>query len=278
MRRYTLNCKGDLRMIEKPVVMGILNVTPDSFYEKSRVLLVDHALAAAEKMIQEGAYILDIGGQSSRPGSTMISTQEEINRVLPIIHAVHSRFPETLISIDTCVAEVARLAIENGASIVNDISGGQIDDTMISTVAALKVPYICMHLKGDFSNMHEQNTYDNMVEDIIDYFIERIHTCQQAGIKDVILDPGFGFSKNIEQNYTLLSKIKAFEILQKPMLVGISRKSMIYKELNINSDQSLNGTTALNMYALMNGASILRVHDVKEAQETIQLFNRLYSV
>lgn len=275
MTRFTMNCKGDLRVIEKPVVMGILNITPDSFYANSRMTNLEQAIQTAQEMIEAGAYLLDIGGQSTRPGSEAINEQAEMDRVLPIIQTLHLHFPETILSIDTFSAAVAKQAVLNGASIVNDISGGNLDPNMLETVGSLGVPYVCMHMKGNFQSMHQMTDYSNLTTSILDYFIERIDACTRAGIKDVIIDPGFGFSKTMEQNYELLSNIQSLQLLQKPILAGLSRKSMIYKALNINQNEALNGTTALNMVSLLKGASILRVHDVKEASQTIQLFERL---
>lgn len=250
--------------------MGIINATPDSFFRGN---INDDSIALAEKMINEGATILDIGGQSTRPGSERISAEDELKRVIPVIKAIHQQFPDTILSVDTYFSKVAEAAVLNGASIVNDISAGNMDDNMLRTVAALKVPFVCMHMQGDPDTMQQSTQYKNLVNDVLDFFIRKVATCKDAGIKDVIIDPGFGFGKTIQQNFTLLKKMKVLEILEKPILAGISRKSTIYKTLGISADDALNGTTSLNTIALMNGASLLRVHDVKEAMEVITLLN-----
>lgn len=268
---FTLNCKGKLLAINKPIVMGIINTTPDSFFIGSRQATVDAALNKAAQMLAEGATILDIGGQSTRPGSEQIGTKEELNRVLPVIEVIHHQFPEAFISIDTYHSTVAKKAVEAGASIVNDISGGIIDEAMLATVAALQVPYICMHTKGNPTNMQQQAVYENVVKEVLNFFIHQTEKCRLAGIHDIIVDVGFGFAKTIEHNFQLLKQLEIFKILQKPLLVGISRKSTIYKTLNITANEALNGTTVINTIGLLNGANILRVHDVKEAVECIQL-------
>ena len=268
---FTLNCKGRLLVIEQPIVMGIINATPDSFYEGSRFQGIDGILKQAEKMYNEGAVIVDIGGQSTRPGSTPLTIDEELERVIPAIASVQANIPDLIISIDTYHAKVAESAVAAGASIVNDISGGNFDKGMWETVAALHVPYICMHVKGDPLTMHKAPAYERLTEEVIDYFVERIFKCTQAGVTDVIIDPGFGFSKNISHNFELLGRLSAFKIFERPLLVGLSRKSTIYKTLGITPDQALNGTTVMNTISLLNGANILRVHDVKEAVEAIKL-------
>lgn len=271
---FTLNCKGRLLVIDKPIVMGIINVTPDSFYAGSRTASVDAALQTAEKMLAEGAAILDVGGQSTRPNSEQISEQEEADRVLPVIEVIIQNFPSAFISIDTFYARVAAQAVEAGASIVNDISGGNLDKDMLSIVAALRVPFICMHMKGTPANMQDHTDYENVTREILDYFIKKVEDCRKAGIHDVIIDPGFGFAKNIQQNFELLRNLEVFKILHKPLLTGLSRKSTIYKTLRISAEEALNGTTVLNTIALLKGANILRVHDVKEAREAVQLLDR----
>jgi dihydropteroate synthase len=269
---FTLNCKGKLISTEIPLIMGIINATPDSFYEGDLPKGMDGILALAEKMIKNGATFLDIGGQSTRPNSERISTDEEIDRVIPVIEMVHARFPETIISIDSYQSKVAIAAVQAGASMVNDISGGQMDAEMISTVARMRnVPYICMHTKGTPQTMQAQAVYDDVTKEVLEYFIAKIDECKKAGIKDVIVDPGFGFAKNAEQNFALLKNLSVLKMLDKPILVGISRKSTIYKTLGITAAEALNGTTVLNTLALNNGASILRVHDVKEAMEAVML-------
>lgn len=271
---YSLNCAGKLLTIDQPIVMGIINVTPDSFYQQSISNDIHNILGLAEKMINEGAAILDIGGQSTRPGAKMISEQEELQRVIPALEAINAQFPEAILSIDTFYASVVKEAVSKGASIVNDISGGRLDENMLSTVALLHVPYVCMHMLGTPATMQQNCIYEDMVKDILDFFIERIDACNKAGIIDVIVDPGFGFGKTIEQNFTLLKNLSVFKILDKPVLIGLSRKSTIYKTLGVTADEALNGTTVLNTIGLMNGAHILRVHDVKEAMEAIELINR----
>jgi dihydropteroate synthase len=266
---FTLNCKGKLLVLDSPVIMGIINVTPDSFYKGN---INDDMLLLAEKMIADGATILDIGGQSTRPGSERIAAAEELTRVIPVIQSIHQHFPDTIISIDTYNSKVAAAAVEAGASIVNDISAGNMDEAMLQTVAALKVPYVCMHMQGTPELMQKEPQYNNVTTDVIDFFIGKIEQCKKAGITDVIVDPGFGFGKTIEHNFSLLKNINAFGILAKPVLAGISRKSTIYKTLHTTAGNALNGTTVLNTMALMNGASILRVHDVKEAKEAVTLY------
>ena len=268
---FTLNCRGRLLTINQPIVMGIINATPDSFFQGSRQQTIDAALEQAEKMIREGATILDIGGQSTRPGSEKINAAAEAERVVPIIAAIHKVFPETIISVDTYYSSVAKEAVEAGACIINDISCGMMDEQMLQTVAALKTPFICMHMKGTPQNMQEHAVYENITKEILEYFIERTEACRLAGINDVIIDPGFGFSKTPVHNFELLRNLTTFKMLDNPLLLGLSRKGTIYKTLGITAEEALNGTTVLNTIGLLNGASILRVHDVKEAMETIKL-------
>lgn len=268
---FTINCKGKLLLIEKPLVMGILNITEDSFYAGSRTQNPDSIKSKATQMISEGADIIDIGAQSTRPGSIRISAAEELKKLLPAIEMLLNLYPEIIISVDTYHSQVAREAISAGASIVNDISSGEMDKNMISTVASLEVPYICMHMKGVPETMQYQSNYEDVTKEILDYFIKKTDECKRAGISDVIIDPGFGFGKNISQNLLLLKNLSVFKILEKPILAGLSRKSSIYKTLHISADESLNGTSVLNTIALENGASILRVHDVKEAKQVIDL-------
>jgi dihydropteroate synthase len=268
---FTLNCKGRLLVIDEPIVMGIINVTPDSFYSGSRQGSVDDALRQADKMLSEGAAILDIGGQSTRPGSEDIGTDGELQRVIPVIEAIIRRFPECYISIDTYYAKVAEQAVHAGACLVNDISSGNLDNKMIETVAALRTPYIAMHMKGTPNNMQRHAEYENLTREVLDYFIKKTEQCRIAGINDVIIDVGFGFAKTIQHNFQLLKNLSIFKILQKPILVGVSRKATIYKTLRITAEEALNGTTVLNTIGLLNGANILRVHDVKEAKESVKL-------
>jgi dihydropteroate synthase len=273
---FTLNCKGRLLVIDKPIVMGIINATPDSFFAGSRFNSVNEIVVEAEKMLNDGANILDIGGQSTRPGSELISADEEIKRVIPAIKAITKINPEAFISIDTFYSKVAIAAVEAGASIINDISAGSMDNRMIATVAELKVPYILMHIKGTPQTMQQNSNYENVTLEVLDYFISKTHELQKAGITDLIIDPGFGFAKTIEQNFELLKNLSVFKMLDRTIMLGISRKSTIYKTLGINVNEALNGTTVLNTIGLINGASILRVHDVKEAKETVKLFSATY--
>ena len=268
---YTLNCKGKLVMIEKPLVMGIINITADSFYKGYLLQTTAEIVATASQMLQAGAAIIDIGGQSTKPGSTRLSADEEIKRVIPIIAAIISKHPSAILSIDTYHSQVAIAAVAAGASIVNDISAGDMDKNMLQTVANLQVPFICMHMQGTPATMQQQPTYHQVTETVLDYFIERIAACTKAGIHDVLIDPGFGFGKSMTHNFTLLKQLAVLKILQKPILVGLSRKSMVYKILGTTAQQALNGTTALHTIALLQGANILRVHDVAEAVEVVQL-------
>lgn len=268
---FTLNCKGRLLVIDEPIVMGIINTTPDSFFSGSRINLVDEVLEKAEQMISEGASILDIGGQSTRPGSNQIADEEELKRVLPAVEAIQKKFPEQIISIDTFYASVAKAAVEAGASIVNDVSAGSIDETMIHTVAALKVPYVLMHMKGHPQTMQQNPAYNNAVLTVFDFLSFKIAELTKEGIQDIIIDPGFGFGKTIEHNFQLLKELSCFKQLNRPVMMGLSRKATIYKTLQITPEEALNGTTVLHTIALLNGASILRSHDVKEARQAIQL-------
>ncbi len=269
---YTLNCKGKLLIIDKPLVMGIINATPDSFYDGGQHTKLGSIIALAEKMVTDGAEILDIGGQSTRPGSERISADEELKRVIPAIKAVHHHFPQVIISVDTYYSKVAKEAVNTGASIVNDISAGEMDKDMIPTIAALKIPYSCMHMKGTPDSMQKDILYGDVVKEVLDFFIDKTNECKEAGITDLIIDPGFGFGKTTRHNFQLLKELNTFSMLQKPILAGLSRKATIYKTLGITAAEALNGTTVLNTMALMNGASILRVHDVKEAREAVKLF------
>jgi len=273
---FTLNCRGRLLTFDSPIVMGIINVTPDSFYSGSRQSTVDAALQKAEQMINEGATILDLGGQSTRPNSKQISAEEEAERVCPAIEAVHKQFPDAIISVDTYYHYVAEQAVYAGASIVNDISGGILDNDMLFVVAKSKTPFICMHMKGTPENMQQHAVYENVTREVLDYFIQRIDVCKQAGINDVIIDPGFGFAKTIAHNFELLRNLSVFKMLEKPIIVGLSRKSTVYKTLGVTAEEALNGTTVMNTLALLNGANILRAHDVKEAVEAIKLFKKYF--
>lgn len=269
---FTLNCKGQLLVLDKPVVMGILNTTPDSFFAGSRVGQTDNLLQRVETMLTEGATILDIGGQSTRPNSERVSAAEELKRVVPAIEAIHRNFPDAIISIDTFYAVVAKEAVEAGAAIVNDISAGMLDKDLLPTVAALGVPYVLMHMKGDPQTMQKNPSYQNVTLEVFDQLSFAIKGIQRQGIHDIIIDPGFGFGKTIAHNFQLLRELAFFHQLGKPVLAGLSRKGTVYKTLNTTPEKALNGTTVLHTIALLNGATILRAHDVREAKEAIDLF------
>jgi dihydropteroate synthase len=271
-KKATLNAGGKLIDLSSPKVMGIINITPDSFYAGSRKPGIDEALQQAEKMLHEGAAFLDIGAYSSRLGADDISIQEETDRLLPIIEAIVGRFPEAVLSIDTFRSQVAEAAIQAGAHIINDISGGQLDPDMFVTVARLQAPYILMHMKGTPQNMNQQAHYDDVFTEVYDYFVDRYYQLKQLGVHDVIIDPGFGFAKKKEHSYTLMNRLQDFNVLQLPILVGVSRKTMIYKTLGITAEEALNGTAVLNTIALTKGADILRAHDVKEAVEVVKIW------
>ena len=270
-RKNTLNFNGKLVTLHKPVVMGIINATPDSFYTHSRKQHTDEVLEMADEMKNEGASILDVGGYSSRPGAAEISEQEETDRILPVIEALHHALPDLPLSIDTFRANVARYAVNAGASAVNDISSGDDDKAMIPTVAQLGVPYFMMHKQGSPKTMQQNPTYSNVVLDVMNYFSGKLEQVRTAGISDCIIDPGFGFGKTLEHNYALLRSLSDFGIFGLPVLAGVSRKSMIQKVIHASAEQSLNGSTVLHTIALLNGANVLRVHDVKEAMECINL-------
>jgi len=255
--------------------MGIINVTPDSFYEGSRCDDADAVFRQTERMLKDGADIIDIGAQSTRPQATLLSMEEELSRLAGIVDVVTDKFPEAVFSIDTFYSKVAEICVAAGAAIINDVSGGQMDPNMIQAVAKLSVPYVCMHMRGTPQTMQQLNDYDDVTKSVIDYFIVKTDECNKAGINDVIIDPGFGFSKNISQNFQLLNNLDKLKMLDRPILVGLSRKSTIYKTLGVTAEQALNGTTVLNTVALMKGASILRVHDVKEAKECVTLYSHL---
>ncbi|GHA27644.1 dihydropteroate synthase [Salinimicrobium marinum] len=267
----TINCKGTLIDFSTPKVMGIVNLTPDSFYDGGRNSSEKDYLQHAEKMLKEGADFIDVGAYSSRPGAVDISEEEELMRLIPVVQLLLKEFPEVFLSIDTFRSEVARQAVENGAALINDISGGSLDSEMLKTVAELQVPYILMHMRGNPKNMKDLNQYDDLIKDLLFYFSEKISEARDLGINDLIIDPGFGFSKNIAQNFELLSKLELFKSLNLPLLSGISRKSLIYKTFHTTPDEALNGTTVLNTISLLKGAHILRVHDVKEAVECVKL-------
>lgn len=274
----TINCKGNLIDLSTPKVMGILNLTPDSFYDGGKYKNESDILSQVYIMLKSGATFVDIGAYSSRPNATHIEEAEELKRLLPIISLIIKEFPEILISIDTFRSQVAKHGIEAGAALINDISAGKLDENMLPTIAKLKVPYIMMHMKGTPQTMQQQTDYKNLMKDILFYFSERIAKAHALGIIDVIIDPGFGFAKTTEQNFELLKHLELLKTLDKAILTGLSRKSMIYKTLKNAPKDALNGTTVLNTVALQKGASILRVHDVKEAMECATLLNQLKAV
>jgi dihydropteroate synthase len=271
----TINCKGKLISLETPKVMGILNCTPDSFFDGGKYNNESELLSQVEKMLVDGATFVDIGAYSSKPNASFVSEEEEISRILPVIELILKNFPETLISIDTFRSKVAEKSIEIGAAIINDISAGNLDDKMMETVAKLQVPYIMMHMKGTPQTMQSLANYDSIIKEMLFYFSEKIALARNLGINDLIVDPGFGFAKTTEQNFEVMKQLELFQILDLPILVGISRKSMIYKTLETTAQNSLNGTTFLNTISLQKGAKILRVHDVKEAVECVKLFEAL---
>ena len=271
----TINCAGKLIDLSIPKIMGILNITPDSFYDGGRYNSDKKILDHVEKMIIDGAVFIDIGAYSSRPGGVDIDENEELKRIIPAIELVNKKFPEIIISIDTFRSKVAEACLNSGASIINDISASQLDEKMMETIAKYNVPYIIMHMKGNPQNMMDKTNYDDMLQEMIKYFSKKINQAISYKINDIIIDPGFGFAKNIKQNYDLLNHLDLLKILDKPIMVGISRKSMIYKSLDSTPEEALNGTTVLNTVALIKGASILRVHDVKEANECIKLIGSL---
>lgn len=272
----TLNCKGVLLDLASPIVMGILNVTPDSFFDGGYYTAEKSILTQVEKMLTDGAKIIDIGGMSSRPGAKFIDTATELERVLPALSTIIKHFPGTIISIDTFRSEIAKACVGEGASIINDISGGQYDDTLFETVAAFRdVPFILMHIKGTPDIMQQTPHYDNILEDLLKYFIEKVGQLRELGVKDIVIDPGFGFGKTLDHNYEILRNMHVFQIMELPILVGLSRKSMIYKFLDCTAPEALNGTTALHMIALQQGAKIIRAHDVREAVETIKLYQKV---
>ncbi|WP_342330514.1 dihydropteroate synthase [Pedobacter sp. FW305-3-2-15-E-R2A2] len=276
-RKTTLNLKGKLADLGRPAVMAILNLTPDSFYNNSRVGTADDALKRTETFLNEGAKYIDIGAYSSRPGAAEVSTDEELNRIVPIVELLSKEFPEAWLSIDTFRAKVAKESIEAGAHLINDIAGGGMDEAMFQTIADLQVPYILMHMRGTPQTMQQQTGYTNIGLDLVDYFSSRVAELHKLGAKDVILDPGFGFAKTTDENYQLLHQMEDLDVFELPVLVGFSRKSMIYKFLGGGPAEALNGTSVLNTIALMKGADILRVHDVKAAAECIALVEKTRS-
>lgn len=270
-----INCKGNLLSLQQPVVMGIININEDSFYVQSRANNIDQIIRKASQMIEDGASILDLGVMSSKPGSKISTVYDELKGLLPALEVIRMNFPEIIISVDTIHSSVASEVLKNGASMINDISAGDFDETMLKTVADADVPYVMMHMQGLPSDMQLNPKYDDVVMEIMKYFVDKIKKAQDAGIKDLIIDPGFGFGKTLTHNYQLLKSLEVFQIFDIPVLAGVSRKSMIWKYLHIDADHALNGTTALHMYILQKGVKILRVHDVKEAVECVKLFNKL---
>lgn len=271
----TINCRGELIDLSVPKIMGILNLTPNSFYDGGQYVTDKEILQQVEKMLIEGANFIDLGAYSSKPKADFVSPEEEVARLLSVLKSILEHFPETLISIDTFRSEVAKQALDAGAAIINDISAGFLDDKMMETIAQYQVPYVMMHMRGTPQTMTSLTQYADTVKEILLYFSERVAKAKSLGIHDLIIDPGFGFAKTLDQNYEVLQKLELFQMLELPMLVGVSRKSMIYKALGTTPQEALNGTTALNTIALTKGANILRVHDVREAVETVQLLSHL---
>lgn len=271
-KKTTLNFGGKLEDINDPLVMGILNLTPDSFYDGGKNSSVELSIKNVKKMLLDGADIIDVGAYSSRPGAKHISEQEEMDRLIPVLSQIHSQFPTLKISVDTFRSNVAKEAVKNGAVIINDISGGDLDTEMWETVADLHVPYILMHMQGNPQNMQNDPHYENVLDDVILALSSKVNKMTQMGIHDIIIDPGFGFGKTLEQNYKILAHLREFEMLGHPVLVGVSRKSMIYNLLDTDAEHALNGTTALHTLALERGANFLRVHDVKEAKEAVKIW------
>ena len=274
----TINCKGQLIDLSTPKIMGILNVTPNSFYDGGKFTLSENGLLQVGKMLEEGATFIDIGAYSSKPNAEFVSEEEELSRILPVVQSVLKQFPDALLSIDTFRSEIAAVCIENGAAIINDISAGNLDEKMMDVVAKYNVPYIMMHMRGTPQTMQSHTNYENIVKEILFYFSEKVSKARSLGINDLIIDPGFGFAKTLEQNYEVLQNLELFQMLDLPILAGISRKSMVYKPIGVTANEALNGTTVLNTIALSKGANILRVHDVKEALECAKLFERSYEL
>lgn len=270
-----INCKGKLVDLSSPKVMGILNCTPDSFFDGGKYKDESQFLKQAEKLLHEGADFIDIGAYSSKPNADFVTEVEETHRMVPVVELVLKHFPDTLISVDTFRASVAKAAVESGAAIVNDIAAGMLEDKMLETVGKLKVPYIMMHMRGTPQTMVKLTQYDDIIKEMLLYFSERIAQARKHSINDIIIDPGFGFAKTLQQNYEVLNKMELFKITELPLLAGMSRKSMSYKLLDITPQEALNGTTVLNTIALIKGANILRVHDVKEAVECIRICGQL---
>lgn len=275
-RNHSLNLKGRLYSFDQPQIMAILNVTPDSFYAESASTRTDELLGRADRFISDGADILDIGGMSSRPGAEIISPQTEINRVLPFLKSLRNKYPDIIISIDTLHSKTADAALHAGADIINDISGAKFDPEILDVAAEHSAPYVCMHMRGTPKTMVDLNKYEDLVRDLFLFFRERILRLKEAGIKDIIIDPGFGFAKNIRQNFKLLNKLHLFQVFDLPVMIGISRKSFIYKSLGVDPDEALNGTTVLHTLAIQQGIQILRVHDPKAVKDVVKLTKKAY--
>ncbi len=275
MKNFTLNCSGKLLDVSSPKIMAILNCTPDSFYDGGKYVNENQLIEQVKQMLQDGADIIDIGGMSTRPNATIISEMEELDRVLPVVQLLHQHFPNVILSIDTSRSVVAKEAVKNGVSIINDVSAGTEDETIFSVAAQYCCPIVLMHRIGNAQTMQQHTHYQDIIIDVFDYFIDRIKIAKQYGVTDLIIDIGFGFSKTLEQNYYLLQHLSYFEQLPYPILSGLSRKSMLYKLLDITAEQALNATSIVNTIALQNGTSILRVHDVKEAKECVKIYNAL---
>ncbi|SDM40372.1 dihydropteroate synthase [Daejeonella rubra] len=276
-QKLTLNVRGTLLDLSKPKIMGILNLTPDSFYDGGRNNSLENALRKTEQLVSEGADLIDLGAYSSRPGAEHISEEVEFERMIPVIRAIAKEFPKALLSVDTFRSGIARAAIGEGADMINDISAGAMDDAMFRTIAELKVPYILMHMRGTPQTMASETNYTDLIVELAQYFAEKIHKLKELGVKDLIIDPGFGFAKTLEQNYELLGKLEHLKITGHPVLAALSRKSMVYKLLETDAEHALNGTTVANTIALMNGANILRVHDVLAAKEAVKIVEQVAS-
>jgi len=274
----TINCKGQLIDLSTPKIMGILNVTPNSFYDGGKFTLSENGLSQVGKMLDEGATFIDIGAYSSKPNAEFVSEEEELKRILPVVQGILKKFPDALLSIDTFRSRIAAVCIENGAAVINDISSGNLDEKMMEVIAKHNVPYIMMHLRGTPQTMQTMTNYENIIKEMLFYFSEKVSKARSLGINDLIVDPGFGFAKTLEQNYEILQNLELFQMLDLPLLAGISRKSMVYKPLGLTANEALNGTTVLNTIALTKGANILRVHDVKEALECVTLYEKSYKL
>jgi dihydropteroate synthase len=271
----TINCKGQIIDLSTPKIMGILNITPNSFYDGGKYSLKNNAITQVKKMLNEGATFIDIGAYSSKPNAEFVSEEEELSRIIPVVKEILIEFPEALLSVDTFRSSVAKECINNGAALINDISAGSLDEKMMEVIASNNIPYIMMHMRGNPKTMQSQTNYDHIINEMITYFSDKISQARNLGINDLIIDPGFGFAKTIDQNYEILSNLELFKVLELPILAGVSRKSMIYKTLDINAEEALNGTSVLNTISITKGASIIRVHDVKEAMECVKLCNKL---